>query len=158
MTLIKRHVRSNVCFRAATHGLLLVLVMACPACRRGAGEDQGQARLAALASMYAKFQIVHQGKLPDNIQELRDFMTSRPELPTLLKQASASSLDELFLSSQDAQPFHLLFGDELEANEYGILGFEQTSRDGKRLVGYRAGFASVIEEAEFQQMTAANAN
>lgn len=155
MMMIKRHVQSNAYFPAATHCLLLVLVMACPACRRNAGDDQGQARLAALASMYAKFQIVHQGALPENEQEFRDFMISRPELPTMLKQAGASSLDELFLPSQDARPFHLLFGDELQRNEYGIVGFDQTSHEGKRLVGYRAGFASAIDESEFQQMTSA---
>jgi hypothetical protein len=120
-------------------------------CRHHASVDPARSRLTAIATLYCRFQIAHHGALPQNESQLREFIDSYPNLPEVLHQARVAVAEELFVSERNGQPFVLLFGDDANRREDGIIAYERGPVDDRRMVGYRAGFARALDETVFQE-------
>jgi len=150
-----RILASPVHDRMAMRGVCVALsaFVASTGCgRQDVIQQAGHSRLAAIASTWNDYQVAHQGQLPVDEEELRKFLAGHHSLPQLLKNAGVSTVDELFVSERDAQPYVLFFGEETNQFEGGIMGYERQGVDGQRIVGYRGGYVNVLDEARFQEL------
>ena len=138
----------------ASPSIGMILWVCCIGCRAQVEVTQqaGQSRLATLAAVYGKYQVAHRGQLPPDEKALRDFLTGHENLASWLKTAGIAHADELFISERDQQPYVLLFGKDALKYVGGVMGYEQRGVAGQRIVGYRAGFVDVLDDAEFDQL------
>ena len=107
-------------------------------------------RLAVVAQAYAHFLAEHQGRLPRDQNQLKEFIQGSS---TLLEKAGASDIEQLFISERDNQPLVLLFNSQRQPlAAAGIIGHEQVGVDGRRLVAYRFGNVEELDEAQFNTL------
>ncbi len=106
--------------------------------------------LTNLANFYARYQGRHRGQLPADEAELREFI--QQEGPGVLASMGVDSVDDLFVSARDNQPYVLTYGKVATKtpNAQTMLGHEQQGRDGAHLVVYEGG---VVEELTTDQLT-----
>jgi hypothetical protein len=94
------------------------------------------------------------GGPPPNEAVFKSFAKERGE--PLVKLAGVSSVDELFVSSRDNEPYVILYGKEAaKLINRGILVHERTGVGGHRLVGYRGGSVEALDEAAFRKLVPA---
>jgi hypothetical protein len=111
-------------------------------------------RIKPLTMMYASYMNRSAGRRPASQQEFKSYIAERGE--QLLKSAGMSSVEELFVSPRDNEPYVILYGSEdPRLTSSGIVIYERTGMGGRRLVGYRMGFVNEVDEAEFRKLVPA---
>lgn len=85
------------------------------------------------------------GRTPKNEQELKDAIS---KLDVSLERMNVASIDELFVSERDGQPFVIVFG----RSPQGVVAYEQTGADGVRQVGFKLGNIEEADEARFREL------
>jgi hypothetical protein len=86
---------------------------------------------------------MNQGRLPRNNEELKAHIRSQ----------GGQSVDELFISERDNQPYVILYGkDAANPALGGLIAYEQLGVDGSRYIAYRSGSVEAIDEARFREL------
>jgi hypothetical protein len=115
-------------------------------CRSSSVDGQPNAsseNLQQLARWYASFPSTNNGRLPANENEFKQHINSQ----------GGESVDEMFVSERDNQPFVVLYGrDAVNPVNSGIVAFEKQGLEGKRLVAYRSGSTEEVDDARFREL------
>ena len=107
-----------------------------------------------LANLYQHYQRKHQGIGPKDESKFKSFISEVN--PVLLERigVSAGSIDQLFTSERDGQPFFVRYG--LKGNDRGPAVptvFEEEGVDGKRLVACTQMVTKEVEnDSEYQDL------
>lgn len=71
----------------------------------------------------------------------------------ILKRAGVGTVDQLFISPRDSQPFVILYGkDAKRLLERGVVAYERTGVSGRRLVGFDLGYVEDVDEQAFKRL------
>jgi len=89
-----------------------------------------------------------------NEQAFREFLADKVDT---LAESGVNSVDELFISERDNQPFVVIYGKRPSGMEPGVVAYEQTGVDGKRQVGFDIGRIEEADQARFNELTSAGA-
>jgi hypothetical protein len=104
--------------------------------------------LRLLTNLYAKA-TRNLGRHPKDEQEFRDAIGKMDLSLDLMK---VSSVDQLFVSERDGQPFVVLYGPLPQTQGSDVIAYEQTGVDGKRMVGHKIGMVEEVDEARFREL------
>jgi hypothetical protein len=89
------------------------------------------------------------GKNPENEQEFKNAVShGKMDLDVL----GVSSVDELFISDRDGQPLVIVYGQQPKGVAPGVIAYEQTGKDGVRLVGTSNGQVIEADAARFAEL------
>jgi hypothetical protein len=128
------------------HALAALVLVGCAV--EGPATETGTHRVRVLTGIYNKVSR-DLGRPPKDEQEFKDKVNSAGLSPKSLK---VSSIEELFVSERDGQPFAIVYGSTPKGSD--VVVYEQTGVDGKRLVGHRIGMVEEVDEAKFQELVA----
>ena len=147
----------TVAFRA--HGLAVALVLVttvgCNSTNPEAAAEQAST-LKPLAVIYGKYQGEHQGRPPANEAEFKAYVQSSAK--PILEANGIQSVEALFISSRDQQPFVILYGPLTgPPGPAGqpVFAYEKVGVDGKRYVATSLGAVHELDEAEFRKVVPA---
>jgi hypothetical protein len=134
---------------------LLLLAPIAAALLVGCGSSVGSApkgvsHVGAISALYFKAASVL-GRNPADEQE---FKTAIGQGEMDVNVLGVSSVDELFLSDRDGQPLVILYGPRPK-NSQGVIAYEQTGKDGVRLVGTSNGQVIEADAAQFAKLVPA---
>jgi hypothetical protein len=118
----------------------------------GCGPDEqarqkGVSHVRAISALYFKATSVL-GRNPADEQEFKAAV-SQGEMD--LDVLGVSSVDELFVSDRDGQPLVILYGAQPKSSQ-GVIAYEQTGKDGIRLVGTSNGQVIEADAAQFAKL------
>jgi hypothetical protein len=85
------------------------------------------------------------GRDPASEQELK---AAIDKMGLSLQSMKVASIDELFVSERDGQPFVIVYG----SSPQGVAAYEQTGINGKRQVGFKLGNIEEVDEARFAEL------
>ena len=89
------------------------------------------------------------GKSPDSEAQFKEEIAKRsPDLSVL----NVGSVDELFVSDRDGQPLVVSSGPPAAGVDPTVVVYEQTGKDGVRLVGNRSGQIQEFDAAAFAKV------
>ena len=128
---------------------VLVSMLICCGC--GQGDEPTSTRLGGLSRLVSDYLIANRGTFPKDQQALSEFAAGLDDSEQILDDSGVDTIEELFQSEHDGQPFKLLLGDERDV-EYGVVAYQVTAIEGQRWVGFRTGVARIVPESEFQDM------
>lgn len=134
-------------------GLLLMLATSCSQPSRG--NPIVEARLGRLGLCYGLYAGSHEGKPPNHIDQLREYV----ERSTSPEQLSALNVDraaELFVSPRDGQPYKMIALPRLPPPVGGqpppVVLYEEQGEQGKRYVAYLGGGVEEVDADKFKQL------
>ncbi len=111
--------------------------------------------LKRLSNLYLAYQMKHNWKGPKNENKFKEFISSvKPEKLQRIG-IDPSSIDALFVSSRDNEPFKIRFsvkGSAMGSSEPVV--FESTGVDGTRMVGFLNMETREVDGAEYDQLWA----
>jgi hypothetical protein len=96
---------------------------------------------------YAESKLGHR---PKNEAELKSFITTKGQ--GIIDSLKLGSVDELFVSERDGQPFTVLYDAPSKGEARDIVAYEQTGVAGKRLIGYSLGAIAELDEEQFAKL------
>jgi hypothetical protein len=129
--------------------LILLFAAAVPGCgERGNGQTLPESNLRLVAVLYNQYSSAHGGEAPADAADFRAFVQSLG--PGVLKRAGLTSLDDLFVSRRDGQPFAVKYEGRDWAFD-GAIAYEQEGTDGTHYVANDLGSVSEITAAQFQK-------
>lgn len=101
-----------------------------------------------LRNAYALYQTGHGGKGPKSEEDLKNYLTSDKAASIRLERmgVASESLDDIFASERDGQPFTVRYGVSNTRDE--AIVFEQTGVDGKRMVAFHE--PRELDDQEYQ--------
>ncbi len=134
--------------------LLMVLAISCmwpTACsrRKEAAAEREMSHLKPLVILYGQF-LSQTGKPPANEAQFKKFIADRGE--TMMKNSGVATVDELFISERDGQPYVIVYGKPKPGTARDLVAYEQKGVDGVRRVGYSLGLISDVDDARFQEL------
>jgi hypothetical protein len=99
-------------------------------------QDLNDNNIRRLHSTYKMFMNRHELKGPESEEELKDFLTNNNTAKALLKRMGieSDSIDEIFVSERDGQPFKVRWG--VKGIEDHAIIFEAEGIGGKRMVAF----------------------
>lgn len=128
--------------------LLLVFATSLLGCS-GVSEDADLAKqrmgLGGLARVYGQYMSQHRGRPPRSEKELRKFIESQGA--EYLVGLEVETIDELFTSPRDGEPYVVIYGKRQD-----VVAYEAVGADGKRFYAHNLGGAELVDEAKFQEM------
>jgi len=128
--------------------LALIAAALLVGCGSNAGSaTKGVSHVGAISALYFKATSVL-GRSPADEQE---FKAAVAKGPMDLDVLGVSSVDELFVSDRDGQPLVILYGPRLK-NSHGVIAYEQTGKDGVRLVGTSNGQVIEADATRFSKL------
>lgn len=89
------------------------------------------------------------GRPPENEQEFKEAV-SQGQMD--LNVLGVDSVDELFVSDRDGQPLVIVYGKTPQGVARGVIGYEQTGKDGVRLVALNNGQVVEADGAKFAEL------
>ena len=108
--------------------------------------DVDSSQLQQLARWYGNFPTVNRGRMPGDEAQLKAHITQHAG-------DSVASVDDLFVSERDGQPYVMLYGkDAANPGNGGVVGYEALGVEGKRFVGFRSGEVQELDEARIRQL------
>jgi hypothetical protein len=112
--------------------------------------DANRTNIQRLTNLYARYQVTHGGRGPNDEVEFRKFITELD--PQTLRNIGVDpgKLDSLFLSERDAEPFSIRYavvGSTRGSNDAVV--FEQSGKDGKLQVGFTSLAIRDVDPAEY---------
>jgi hypothetical protein len=125
-------------------------------CRRAAeGSPADAVRIGRLGLIYGIYTGQHDGRPPASIEELRNFDRTRVNAEELSALGVATA-DELFISPRDGQSYGLIALGRLPPPVAGqpapVVIYEQTGKDGTRLVARLGGATEEVDEQRFGEL------
>jgi hypothetical protein len=138
---------------AAAIALILGMTLTALAGCSGDGAPGGgtDPNLSLLAKLYIDHMNAHEGSPPKDEAAFKDYI--RQNGAQRLKGIDMNGLDDLFVSSRDHQPLVFVYGINTDPRrQSAVIGYEQSSVDGKRTVGYRYGTAELVDDARFSEL------
>ena len=110
--------------------------------------------LTVLTKVYVDHMNAHQGSPPKDEAAFKDYI--RQHGAHRLNGADMNQLDALFVSTRDNQPLVFIYGANADPRrQSSVIGYEQSTVDGKRTVGYRHGTAELVDDSRFAEMAPA---
>lgn len=114
-----------------------------------------EARIGRLGLMYGIYAGQHQGRPPTSMKDLRGH-AERSTSPEEMAAFEVASVDELFVSPRDGQPYKLITLPRLPPPVAGqpgpVVVYEQDGLGGKRLVSYLGGATEEVDAEKFRQL------
>jgi hypothetical protein len=124
---------------------VFVVVVGCGAPKADALKKE-TSHLRLLTNLYAKTSM-KTGHNPQNEQEFKEAIKNSG---VSLEALKVNSVDELFVSERDGQPFVVVYGQQPPG--YDVVAYEQTGVDGYRQVGHKIGMVEDADEAKFREL------
>lgn len=122
----------------------LLSVGGCTSSETASAMEQETSNLKPLSVMYGMM-----GQ-PRSEKEFKAFVSSRAK--TMFRAMEIESVDSLFVSKRDNQPYVILYGKRPSGVDSSVVGYEQEGVDGKRLVGFKIGEVRELDEQEFRAL------
>jgi hypothetical protein len=123
------------------------LVAGCGGGRQPAA-DKRVPHIKALAVLYFKA-VSKLGRRPESEPEFKQAI-AQGELD--LGALGVSNVEELFISERDNQPLVILYGGSPKGASPGVVAYERTGKDGKRLVATNTGQVIEADDAQFAKL------
>lgn len=135
-------------------GLLLGMLMlaGCAGAKTEAARKRESSHLRSLVSVY-NFAAAKLGHRPANQAEFKSFIAANAR--PMLDSQHVNSVDELFISERDGQPFVVLYGEPTKGAAADLVAYEQVGVAGKRLAGYSLGAIAEIDEQQLANLAPA---
>ena len=131
--------------------ILLALAIAASVIGCAETEDPESAKMTSnmrgLAVAYGQFSSRHRGRPPKSEKELRAFIEKEMGGVTYAESYNMTSVDDLFISSRDNEPYEVIYGKKSK-----IVAYEKVGVDGKRFVAHDLGAAEEVDEATFAEL------
>jgi hypothetical protein len=112
-----------------------------------------ESNIKPLAMLYGQFMGQHQGRPPASEEEFKKFIETRGM--GMLKQFGIPSVDALFISERDKQPYVVLYG-ELKGPPalagQPVCVYERQGVNGRRFVASSLGAVEEVDEARFRKL------
>jgi len=150
--------KSSTNTRAVMVALLLLISINCLGC--GAEDDEVNSptgvRLRGLATMILDYAVAA-GHGPADEQVLKKHMRTVPGFVLEMNGLDPKDIDSGFVSLRDGEPFVIRWGVGISISKENtpVLVHEKTGKHGKRLVAFANGKVEAVDEARFQELTAA---
>lgn len=129
--------------------LIGIAAAGCNSSPPAASDDLGIARLTILTKQYVSYLNSHQSRPPASEAEFKQLLTDAGS--SILKKGGANTVDELFVSPRDGQPFVIEYGTRAgRLLDRGIVAYERTGKDGTHLIGRRLGFVELVDADAFR--------
>jgi hypothetical protein len=112
-----------------------------------------QSNIKPLAMLYGQFIGQHQGRPPASEEEFRKFIQERGM--GMLKQFGISSVDALFISERDKQPYVVIYGQPKGPAALAgqpVCVYERQGVGGRRYVASSLGAVEEVDESRFRQL------
>jgi hypothetical protein len=134
---------------AVTMGVMLAVFAGCG--RNAASADAADANLTLLTKIYIDHMNAYQGNPPKDEAAFKDYI--RKHGAHRLNGTDMNELDGLFVSTRDRKPLVFSYGINSDPRrQSAVIGYEQSSIDGKRTVGYRYGAVELVNDARFTEL------
>jgi len=117
---------------------------------QSAMRDANRTNLQKLANLYSMFQVQHQFKGPASEEAFREFIGQLDTSVHSTMGIDAASLDKLFVSERDREPFKIRYG--VPSGPRGSkepVVFEATGRRGQRMVGFLNMVQREVDASEY---------
>lgn len=119
----------------------------------GLAGGSGEARLTVLTKKYVAYLNTHQNRPPASEGEFKQYIADAGGSATT--RAGVASVDELFVSPRDGKSFVVAYGKAaIPLISRGIIAYETSGKEGKRLVGYRLGYVEAVDDDKFRKSVA----
>jgi hypothetical protein len=122
-------------------------------CTNTAAITEQASTLKPLAVLYGKYRGEHAGNPPGSDAEFRAFVQTSGK--PILDANQIPSVDVLFTSSRDNQPYVILYGPLTGPPGPGgepVFAYEKVGVNGKRYVATSLGAVQEVDEAEFKRL------
>ncbi len=124
-------------------------------CSRGgtASAPMQQSNIKPLAMLYGQFMGQHQGRPPSSEEEFKKFIQERGM--GILKQFGIPSVDALFISERDKQPYVVIYGEPKGPPALAgqpVCVYERQGVSGRRYVASSLGAVEEVDEARFREL------
>lgn len=136
-----------------TFGLMAVCLLGCSNGSDAARQKQ-TSHLRTLISFYNAAGRV-QGGVPQSEEKLREYIEA--EGKPVLERLEIPTVDDLFVSERDGQPFTVFYGKKPKGVRPDVVAYETTGVDGTRQVGFSLGMIQDVDETEFRELVPADA-
>lgn len=134
-------------------GLAALFTLGCSNGSQAAREKQ-TSHLRTLISFYNAAGRA-QGAAPKSEEELKAYIEAKGK--EVLDRLEIPSVDELFVSERDGQPFTVFYGKKPKGVRPDVIAYEKSGVDGKRRVGFDLGMIQEFNETEFRELVPADA-
>ena len=122
----------------------LLLVAGCTR-QEDAAAVEMRSNMRALAVCYGDYMKANRGRVPKNEKTFRKWLEKRGD--DYLDSLKVDSLDDVFISSRDNEPYVVIYG-----KPKSIVAYESVGIDGKRYVADDLGVATEVDEARFREL------
>jgi hypothetical protein len=142
--------------------LLVLAMVVClfGGCQRGPAKtdlSSDEKHILKIASLYTDFRGAHQGRVPRDARELKDWAKGLKK--DQLDARGINDLDSAFISPRDNQPYVLVKPEAARPGSGGrpamLWVYEQTGIDGKRMAANAMGYAFEMDEEQFKELVPA---
>src|SRR6476659_3197912 len=118
----------------------------------GAADQARQKEESHLRALVTVFNFAESklGHRPANEAEFKAFIQANAK--GLVESLHLGTIDELFVSERDGQPFVVLYGSAPKGEARDVIAYEQNGVSGKRLVGYSIGAIAEVDENQFAKL------
>lgn len=124
--------------------ILWLLLCGCLAPKEAADVAQQRTGLRALAIAYGQCTSQSRGRPPRDEAFLRKFIERQG--PAFLESLQVESVDELFVSPRDGEPYVVIYG-----KQSPVVAYEAVGEDGKRWVADNVGAVEEWDEATLRE-------
>jgi hypothetical protein len=132
----------------------LMLVVGCNRSQNATGPARSpESSLKQISVLYGQYTGRNRGQGPKNEAEFRKFITENGERS--LKMAAVSSVDELFTSSRDNEPFVIRYGIKPSApgkSGGSIIAYEKSGSGGSRFAVDSVGAVKTVDQSELDEL------
>jgi hypothetical protein len=133
---------------------LSLMLIGCSSHQTRSDAAPDDSHIKPLTMLYVSYMNRSAGRRPANQQEFKNYIAKRGE--PLLNSAGISSVEDLFVSPRDNEPYVVLYGNEdSQLISSGVVMHERSGVGGRRLVGYRMGYVNEVDDAEFRKLVPA---
>jgi hypothetical protein len=143
----------NLALRLLVLLALVTVFTGCGQTQTGSHETEGSS-LKPLGIYYGRFIGQHRGQPPKDEAEFKAFLTT--VTPDELKSHNVGSVDEMFVSKRDGQPYVVVYGattnPAIGQGGAPVIAYEKQGVGGKRYVATSMGAVEEVDEARFKQL------
>jgi hypothetical protein len=136
-----------VCILACS---FLVSTWGCESSETRSALKEETSRLKPLVLMYGQALGQNGGRPPANEEQFKSFIAKQGEY--MLQSYKLDSIDELFISERDGEPYVVFYGKPSPGATPGLCAYEKVGVNGNRYVGYTLGIIEEVDEAHFREL------
>ena len=128
------------------------LVVGCTSKQAHENRDRENSHLRWIVKLY--IQASQQGRPPKSDVDFKQYVNGidAAARDRTLAAAEVQSMEELFTSENDGQPFTIFYGPPKKGVAAGLIVFEQQGTNGERYVGYTKGIVEKVDEQQFDTL------